>query len=639
MGQLSSGVHRALTTAFAFALLVSPGCQDYELEGDDDTTPMGDDDTTPPDDDDSTPPDDDDTTPPDDDDTTGDSPCDDPEWPDLSVPIDDSCTLDPGQATWDIHLAWSYSGPTNCYAQHIGRMIDANGDGVVDSADPMQMWSDGSMYTGAELVTHDGTQLHHVLVDARVVLSTIGDVDPTYPGMEYLATYTLQGDDFEYLAMYSGDTEIWFTWLQDDQAVQPWLTDLEGDGSREILVGALIVDAHTGTLLGELEGMPTTNTELAIAADLDLDGAREIIAATAYSYQDVGLFAADGSLIDVCWHSPLHWSYTAYAVGNLDGDPEGEFVAAGRHGIALCDSDGSLLQFADHGMHEPLQAGLAELDGDAEVEIVLADDTGVSTFHHDLTLLWRWESTVPDIGHYPFVVADMDGDGIHEILVRVYTELVILGGDGSVVTEVPAYDCNCASDYGAPSVVDVDADGLAEIVVPAWPTFAVLENDYGGWAVESSDEPWPFLDKFPGDRTPEGAVPAPVQPHWTIPGHNVWQGLPQGTSTLLPQPDLAIESIDVCADEEAGQTWITAYVANQGALQTHASVVVFLRSLPNLVFVDEQVVQPPLMPGIATAVQFVVPSEDVADGFEITADELDAVPECDEADNSAIWMP
>jgi hypothetical protein len=81
-------------------------------------------------------------------------------------------------------------------------------------------------------------------------------------------------------------------------------------------------------------------------------------------------------------------------------------------------------------------------------------------------------------------------------------------------------------DWAPIALADFTGDGLAEIVIPAWPDFAIVENAYGGWLMDGADEPWPGVDKHPGDRTLWGGIPDPTDVHWDDPRTNVWQGLP-----------------------------------------------------------------------------------------------------------------
>jgi len=613
------------------------GCVDYGIDEGDDDTPT-EDDTTEQADDDVV---DDDHA--DDDSAATSDGCSDELWPDLEVEVSEDCCVDPGEALWDAQVTLSYEGDLNSGPLNVGHMLDADGDGVIGGYEPMQVWSLDSPYGFAELITHDGAQASTIVCDGDQVWGSIGDVDASLPGMELVIAFDPDWDsEHDKLAMWgaSGNGPLWMVDIPADSASRPWLTDLEGDGTVEVLSGAFVFDGVTGVALATLDGMPQHDTAPPVAADLDLDGTQEIIATSQSDSQVTGVFAPDGSLLHTCWTGATDWSYTIYAIGNFDDDPEGEFLAAASHMIKVFDADCTEMYSTTLQLCQPSVLGIAELDGDPYPEVVIGDQpSGIYVLNHDLSSLWSWQHSDPTISHYPFALADLDGDGLHEILVRTYPELVVLDAMGSEVATVPPTECYNASWIGAPSVVDIDADGLAEIVVPAWPTMAIIENDFGGWPLEGSDEPWTWLEKFPGSRTPDGQVPTPATRPWQDPHTNVWQALPVGSSSAIPYADLVLGDIDVCTEEDSNQALVTAYLANQGPLTIYEDVACFAYHPTDGTFLDDSVLQPPLLPGQSRPIQFSIHVDDLADGLEIRVDVLDDVAECDEANNTATWSP
>jgi len=617
------------------------GCIDYGIDGAEDDTPA-DDDTTEQGDDDVVDDDvDDDHS--DDDSAEPSDGCADEVWPDLEVEVSEDCCEDPGEALWDMQVMLSFEGETNCGPVHVGHMLDANGDGLVNTYDPMQVWSHRSMNVRAELITHDGVLSAYILDDARTISASIGDVDPSLPGMEFVAGFDPEWtSDYNKLAMWdaAGNGPLWMIDIPEASHSRPWLTDLEGDGTVEVLSGAYVVDGITGTVLATLDGMPPDDTGPPVAADLDLDGTQEIIATSEYDNQVTGLFAPDGSLLHTCWTAAVNWSHTAYAIGNFDDDPEGEFLAAGNHMIQVFDTDCTVMYSAAFHLYQPSVLGIGELDGDPYPEVVMSSSgDGLIALDHDLTEKWNWQHGGVNENHSPFALADLDADGLHEILIRPSPELVVLDGAGAEVLTFTAPDCNCSSWIGAPSVVDIDADGLAEIVMPAWPTMAIVENDFGGWPLDGSDEPWTWVEKFPGSRTPDGQVPTPTTRPWQDPHTNVWQALPVGSSAVVPHPDLVLGDIDVCTEEDSNRALVTAYLANQGPLTIYEDVANFAYRPTDGTFLDDSVLQPPLLSGQSRPIQFSIHVDDLADGLEIRADVLEDISECEEGNNSATWSP
>jgi hypothetical protein len=458
---------------------------------------------------------------------------DDPDKPDTedtsgatdTEPASDTATEtdNPVGDSWDLVELWRYEGTDWVSAWNIaaGPLVDGNGDGVIDGSDPKMIVARAEQH-GFLVLDHEGKLVSELGAASNGSL-TLADLDPSDPGMEVLFNIT-SGDNSDQLTLFTDQASpVWTHSAPPIGGGSPWITDLEGDGSLEILVGAQIRDAQDGTLLRSLEVTDPQSVGGAIAADLDMDGVQEIILAESESPL-VGIWNVDGTLKASCGPPPEGpWTTTAFAVGDLDGDPQAELVAARRSWIAICDADGKLLSSATTDAEQPAMLGLGELDGDGTPEILLADFYGLSAYDGDLTLLWK-RANSPVQEYYPFSLADLDGDGRHEVLVFDYTGLVILDGLGNeLVTWNPGV--NAPSWIGQPLVVDLDADGLAEIVLGGYPFLSVLENTSGGWEVEGDEYAWPAMNHHPGDRGIDGGLGTATS-WWTDPSHNVWQGLP-----------------------------------------------------------------------------------------------------------------
>ncbi len=447
------------------------------------------------------------------------------------LPSDDDTAPD----LMELVQTFSWEVENSCATIHAGTMIDVNGDGHTDAGDPKQLWidADGHPYgTPREvLVGHDGTEYASIPTDVLAhSYATLGEVHSASLGMEFVLSHSLPGEEHDWLGLYDATgSALWSVPIPEGSATRPWLTDLEGDGQEEILLGHAIYSAVDGQLLRELEDLEQNATPVTVAADLDLDGTREILAMRGEPPQEIRLYDADGTIENVCWTGDwIEGAGAAFAVGDLDGDPEGEFVAATTGFVVICDADGSLLAEGPVVAAHPTLVGLGQLDGDELPEIVVSDAYGILALDTDLSPLWTHDGSPPDPYDWdwvPITLADFTGDGRHEILIRQFGTLTILDADGAVVSTISG-NSTCSSSVGAPAVTDIDGDGLGEIVIPAWPAFAIVENPHGGWLLDGADEPWPDVNKFPGDRTLWGGVPAPTDVHWDDPRTNVWQGLP-----------------------------------------------------------------------------------------------------------------
>ncbi len=608
-----------LASAMAISMM-STGCPQVVFELDDDDAGLSDDDAMA----------DDDTAPADDDDSAA-SPCADHDWPDLTASLTDACHVPPEPGEYDLVMTMNHPSPSNCSPPRVGRMVDHDGNGTVDEADPMQIWRDAQPHCDSELVDHTGDLLLDFREGYTSEHATIAEVVPYLYGMEYVL---LDSDDVLGVYTSAGDT-VWAVPFPHDSP-GPWMTHLHMGSSLEIVLGVRIVDADDGQLLAVLEGLEDANLGRSVAADLDLDGQQEIMATT-YQPDLVTLHSHEGTLIGTCYQEDPGMVGYAIAVGDLDGDPEGEFVVAGTDTLVKCDSDGSHIATMATNLGSPYIIALGELDGDSLPEIVVSDGQhGVFAFDDDMTLLWHFIRH--DQTHHPMSLADLNGDGYHEVIVRAFPEVVILDAAGNELAALETDDDTCSSAFGLPAIVDIDADGLAEIVVSGAGSFAIVENDAGGWAVEGADEPWSGRDKFPGDRNALGEVYANNHRHWETPGHNVWNALPSTASADLPLVDLAVDQIDVCADEGSSDALVTVYVGNHGGGGTDGPVDVVLRSSADGSELDRLEVTPDLPGTTARAAQFVIPMDAAGAGFEVIVDEGDAILECDEANNTGVWI-
>ncbi len=606
------------TMLLGWILITGSGCDGtVEPAGDDDTT-SGDDDAFPGDDD----------------------ACGDETWPDLTAEPADSCAPEVPPETWQLSVTWAWGEELACPSVHAGRFVDTDGDGIVSDTEPMQFWFESDGADGGDdhqvLVDLDGALHSDVLADTWRSSGTVGEVVGASEGMEYLVWYYFHGADETWIAAHGAAGPLWETSLHEDQnGYLPWLTDLEGDGVPEILVQNNILDATTGVILGAYEA--SMDISPPVAADLDRDGQREILSSTnEVGRQEVNIYEPDGTVRATCWTGEWSYAGASFAVADLDADEELEFLAATTGYLIACDSDGKLLSETFVDMTQPSLVGVGQLDMDAPPEIVVSDCYGVFAFDHDFTQIWRYDVSVNpyDWNWLPMALADLDGDGMHEVIVRDFGDLIVLDGAGAERATFlgPTY---CSSNFGAPAVVDVDADGLAEIVVPAWPDMAVVENPLGGWLVDGANEPWPSVNKYPGDRRPDGTIPPPAEDPWGDPLRNVWQGLPAGTPDLEFLSELSGEIAGVCEDGDHAE--VIVYVYNHGYLETTEDCTLNLYSQADGSLVGSSIAPAGLPSGTGRAFEIQIEALVVAGGLELRVDEGDVIAECDEGNNSAVW--
>lgn len=566
----------------------------------------------------------------------------------LTLPIDADCGATPVE-DWELVEVWMSSdyGSFSMNAS-AGRALDGDEDGAITAADPMQIWMMGMDYielfdaAGAELGTvKDDTDHPEIGAETYDVLridSDLADVDPGTPGVELMAVWSYWRRGGARAAVFNGANELWLSSIEEGNINHPTLTDLEADGVLEAVVGNWIVDAATGAHLGWLEGLEGVLPEdmrPAITVDLDLDGHREIIVAAleAPASKFLGVYESDGTLRGTCVEGFEDTQRLTYGAGNLDDDPEGEVFVAGATFHAICDADGTLLASASTDTEGVAMVGIGQLDEDPEAELVVAGGYGLVVLELDLTE--KWHITGENFSYSPFALADLNGDGRHEVIYLSNSELVIVGPDGEELAR-DAVGWSRISSQGAslnqPIVADVDADGLAEIVATTGGRVEVIENASGGWPVRDAATPWHGLNRAPHDRDVAGAIPAPAAT-WLEEGYNVWQGLPAGAPG---RPDLSVSFVDVCGDSCDEDVTVVVQAGNTGTVPLFGGAELVLYAADGAEL-GRTTLSGTLRPGEGRYASFTVPASALDAGLRAEVTATDATDECGRADNTAVW--
>jgi outer membrane protein assembly factor BamB len=207
----------------------------------------------------------------------------------------------------------------------------------------------------------------------------------------------------------------------------PYVGDVDGDGTREVLVatlgGRVVCLGHDGRLRWSAEVGGRLNFEPTVA-DLDGDGPREILV-TPHLPDDplVVLEGADG-------RERARWPAVATRrarplVHDVDDDGRPEvLVSSATRGILGLHGDGTVrwaYGFRDADGLQPAAAGspvLADLDGDGAIEVIAGFEDG-SLHVVDAragALRWRFQTGREEIEASP-TAADVDGDGMAEVFV------------------------------------------------------------------------------------------------------------------------------------------------------------------------------------------------------------------------------
>ena len=186
---------------------------------------------------------------------------------------------------------------------------------------------------------------------------------------------------------------------------------------------------------------------------VDADAAPEILVATERQVQ-----VYDGATRLLQWtiDTPA-WQIRSLQVGDVDAD--------GAVEVAFCSTDGLHVHDAVTGATEMagvLDCGdlaVGQVDGDAALELVLANGTSTSYVLDAVTRTVQW--TYP-LGFGRMVrLGDLDGDGTPEIVAAHPERISVL--DAVAKVEEDAADTSFRT-IGAIAVADVDGDGPLEVV-------------------------------------------------------------------------------------------------------------------------------------------------------------------------------
>jgi hypothetical protein len=216
----------------------------------------------------------------------------------------------------------------------------------------------------------------------------------------------------------------------------PTLSDLDGDGKLEIIVGErdypmgyLHVLRYDGTEFPgnwpfELDGVPGAG---AAVGDIDNDGQKEIIYLSVYS---VYAFESDGTLMPGWPHTRpgCEFSYSGPALADFEGDGYLEIVCSccwDSSGFFVLDYQGNLLPgwprpTPDEWSYCPPSVGDVDQDGDLEIAVGNAGFFGPEVVFHLFDIRGNYLPGFPlclDGGvEGPISIADIEGDSTMELI-------------------------------------------------------------------------------------------------------------------------------------------------------------------------------------------------------------------------------
>ena len=415
-----------------------------------------------------------------------------------------------GDGVLDIVVGGAYEGRVYCldntgaekWVYDTGQRVrvsktplgDLNGDGKFDTVFTLRRT--GLVYA----IDHKG----ELIWMANLTSEVLHGFQPEYPAVgdatgDGMPDVIVGGSDGVIYVLDGADGSIAWTY----QAVnagrftfnQPVIVDLDGDHVAELLYGdergnvsllptpGLFIDDWTTPwpymyrTIDNLNYLPRTMPTWTVnvggriesppvAADINNDGVEEIIVG---SRETNKLYAITQS-------GSILWEYDAGgqvirnpAIGDVDGDGDHEIVFNARNGfMRVLDHMGRLVWEKDLAGGDELYCApaLADLTKDGKLEILVGSKGFKKFYAFDHAGNQLWEAPIGAIGENTAAVADIDGDGVLEIVMTSEDE-VLYGiyawkGDG---TPLWVYQVEQGDRFNAaPSIGDIDADGYLDVV-------------------------------------------------------------------------------------------------------------------------------------------------------------------------------
>jgi subtilisin family serine protease len=331
---------------------------------------------------------------------------------------------------------------------------------------------------------------------AGTAYSTLGELDLGTPGLEvFSAAYGAQPD----IAARAGSGVLLPGWPRSSAnyvAAPATAADLDGDGLDEIYTEEEDWKLHayradgtipTGWPAVQFVGGQERHTPAII--DLDGDGVPDVLTVSGSGSGSDGdgayllAYRRDGTPISgFPVFVPGGYTDTFPAVGDVDGDGALEIVVPARGPSPNFDT--TVRVYSSHGTlkwsrtavgsvaYETAPA-LADLNGDGIPEIIVQTDSAVNVWRGDGTTMPGWPVSLGTglwLKNGSPVVGDLDGDHVPEIVVLKLPssgdagDVVAFHANGTMVSGFPKHLLNIGSG-AVPAIADIDRDGRNELIV------------------------------------------------------------------------------------------------------------------------------------------------------------------------------
>lgn len=536
--------------------------------------------------------------------------------------LNQQCHYEAENITFDMLEVGNYSFSVN-YGAYTSRvtaapLMDKNGDGVInqhDSADIVLLKNDDvdstiTVLDGSDLSLNTKkwslTNVFKLYTSYHLSGPTVGDIDNDGElEILFMTRGTMENPEFHSgLAAIESDGSIkWHVEARlphgatDPTSVRqtlsnrvPILADLNGDGQVEVFMGGDVFNAENGEILWSVPiEFHFGDNETALIADMNLDNVLDIIISShAYSgkLDNEVLFTV---LDKGCGHNysfACEISATHSALANLDNDLEPEIIvpAYTANTSLIYNFNASTGELEHQFLSSASSCGtpaVADFDGDSLPEIAMDCNGVVQMFEHDGTLKWSRSHQEHQLagGGSGAAAFDFNYNGRAEVVFMTYFSIYILDGITGDILGVAPYQ----SDLNAITIVDLDADGHAEILVPYIPIVSsgsssgirVYQNRQNRWAPTRNI--WnQSSNYYINNINDDGSIPTPEQAS----NHDTFSYAPSLNNTFAGQPDLSIGALNIVDAGRSQGFNLTTTVANAGFYAIDAITVRYYQGTP-----------------------------------------------------------
>jgi subtilisin family serine protease len=264
----------------------------------------------------------------------------------------------------------------------------------------------------------------------------------------------------------------------------PPTVDVDGDGRDEVVAYPLLRGDGTVFSAGIPARAPNDYGPFAIA-DLDADGNPDFVAPSGGNLRGFSASSRDGLLphFPVTLPADAALESTPYLLtGDVDGDGAPNIVASGYRRAPTGEVTRETLIFSNRGQllrrifvpDGSVYNSLADMDGDGIPEIIGTSHNLLHVWKGDGTPLAGWPVSIAGAdfaGTTQPVIGDVDGDGHPDIVVGARfaggKALQAIRHDGTSVAGFPKNFYGEGGSLNTPAIADIDRDGRNEIVIAA----------------------------------------------------------------------------------------------------------------------------------------------------------------------------